>query len=69
MGKLNHHAEKMPSGVGLPEDVVDRVGTSRTCALNKCVTETNLLDLVGLNSMTRYVINSICRPDEFVDLH
>jgi hypothetical protein len=69
MGKLNHHAEKVTSCDGLPEDVVDRVGTSRSCALNKCLTETNLLDLVGLNSMTGYVINSICRPDESMDLH
>jgi len=37
--------------------------------LNQCSPKTNFLDFLGLNSMTRYVINSICRPDEFVNLH
>lgn len=69
MGKLNHHAEKMPSGVCLPEYVIHGIGTGRFPPLNERLPKTNLLHFLGLNSMTRYVINSICRPDEFVNLH
>lgn len=69
MGKLNYHAEKMAPGVRLPECVIHRIGSSRFRPLNQCLPKTNLFDFVGLDSMTRYVINSICRPDEFVNLH
>jgi hypothetical protein len=69
MGKLNHHAEKMSPGGGLPEYVVHGIGSGRLRPLNQCLPKAKLLDFTGLNSMTRYVVNSICRPDEFVNLH
>jgi len=69
MGKLNHHAEKMPPGGSLAEYIVHRIGPGRFRPLNQCLPETNLLDFLGLNSVTHYVINSIWRPDEFVNLH
>jgi hypothetical protein len=37
--------------------------------LNQCSPKTNFLDFLGPNSMTRDVLNSICRPNEFVNLH
>lgn len=69
MGKLNHHTEKMPPGSSLPEYVIHGIGSGWLRPLNQCLPKTNLLDFAGLNPMTRYVVNSICRPDEFVNLH
>ena len=52
----------------MPEYVVDGIGSGRFRPLNQSFPKTNLLNFAGLNSMTRYVINSICRPDEFANL-
>jgi hypothetical protein len=53
----------------LPENVVHGIGSGRLRPSNQCFPKANILDFGGLNSVTCYVINSICRPDEFVNLH
>jgi len=59
----------MPPGRSLPKDVVEGIFSQRLRPLNQGAPKTNFLDFFGPNSVTRYVINSIGRPDEFVNLH
>src|ERR1035438_1454857 len=59
----------MPTGGRLSEYVIHRIGSGGLCPLNQCLPKTNILDFAGLNSVTRDVIDSIRRPDKFVNLH
>jgi hypothetical protein len=59
----------MPSGHSLTEDVEYGILPWRLRPLNQCLAKTNFLDFFGPNSVTRDVFNSICQPDEFVNLH
>jgi len=53
----------------LPKHITDRVSPERLCALNKRLTETNLLDLFWLNAVAGDMLDAIFRPDELVNLH
>lgn len=67
--ELNHNAKQMPSGCGLPQHIIDGILPLGSCTLDQRPAEASFFDFSGGNTVACYMVDSVFRLDELMNLH
>ena len=67
--ELNDNAEQVTTCIRLAAHLVDRVFALRLRSLHQATTKADLFDFFRRYSVACNVVNSVLRPDEFLDPH